>query len=308
LKRKQREQHTKRGGNCNRRFSQETNMSDTTTNRRIRLERRLPSYWRVTFDLPPLNIFGPKNLSQLDEVISKIETDEQVKVVVFDSAVEGFFLTHWDFLAESEGRTSLSPGATGLQPLPDMLARLSRAPVVSIASIRGRATGVGSELALASDMRFASREKAILSQWEVGAGLVPGGGPMARLPRLVGRGRALEVLLGADDIPGDLAERYGYVNRAFPDAELDSFVEALSIRIASFDKQAIAETKRLVNIASLPSDADIVPEWAAFVASVKRPAHQTRFKALMERGFHRPGDVETRLGYYVGQIGEASAP
>jgi enoyl-CoA hydratase/carnithine racemase len=308
LKRKQREQHTKRGGNCSRRFSQETNMSDTTTNRRIRLERRLPSYWRVTFDLPPLNIFGPKNLSQLNEVISKIETDEHVKVVVFDSAVEGFFLTHWDFLAESEGRTSLSPGATGLQPLPDMLARLSRAPVVSIASIRGRATGVGSELALASDMRFASREKAILSQWEVGAGLVPGGGPMARLPRLVGRGRALEVLLGADDIPGDLAERYGYVNRAFPDAELDSFVEALSIRIASFDKQAIAETKRLVNIASLPSDADIVPEWAAFVASVKRPAHQTRFKALMERGFHRPGDVESRLGYYVGQIGEASAP
>jgi enoyl-CoA hydratase/carnithine racemase len=308
LKRKQREQHTKRGGNCNRRFSQETNMSDTTTNRRIRLERRLPSYWRVTFDLPPLNIFGPKNLSQLNEVISKIETDEHVKVVVFDSAVEGFFLTHWDFLAESEGRTSLSPGATGLQPLPDMLARLSRAPVVSIASIRGRATGVGSELALASDMRFASREKAILSQWEVGAGLVPGGGPLARLPRLVGRGRALEVLLGADDIPGDLAERYGYVNRAFPDAELDSFVEALSIRIASFDKQAIAETKRLVNIASLPSDADIVPEWAAFAASVKRPAHQTRFKALMERGFHRPGDVESRLGYYLGQIGEASAP
>jgi len=281
-------------------------MTTVSNVQQIRLEQRLPAYWRVTFDLPPLNIFGPKNLSQLNEVISKVETDEQLKVVVFDSAVEGFFLTHWDFLAKPEDQTSLPPGATGLQPLPDMLARLSRAPVVSIASIRGRATGVGSELALASDMRFASREKAILSQWEVGAGLVPGGGPIARLPRLIGRGRALEVLLGADDIPGDLAERYGYVNRAFPDAELDSFVEALSIRIASFDKQAIAETKRLVNIASLPSDADIVPEWAAFSASVKRPAHQTRFKALMERGFHRPGDVETRLGYYVGQIGAAS--
>ena len=172
-------------------------------------------------------VFGPKNLSQLNEVISKIETDEQLKVVVFDSAVEGFFLTHWDFLAEPDDRTPLPPGATGLQPLPDMLARLSRAPVVSIASIRGRATGVGSELALASDMRFASREKAILSQWEVGAGLVPGGGPMARLPRLIGRGRALEVLLGADDISGDLAELYGYVNRALPDAELDSFVDAI---------------------------------------------------------------------------------
>src|SRR5260221_3287728 len=223
----------------------------TTITRQIRLERRLPSYWRVTFDHPPLNIFGPETIPQLNEIITGLETDQQVKVVVFDSAVEGFFLTHYDFLAKLEDSTSLPPGPTGLQPLPDMLARLSRAPVASIALIRGRATGVGSELALASDMRFASREKAILSQWEVGAGLVPGGGPMARLPRLIGRGRALEVLLGADDIPGDLAELYGYVNRALPDAELDSFVEALAMRIASFDKQAIAKTKRLVDIASL---------------------------------------------------------
>jgi enoyl-CoA hydratase/carnithine racemase len=152
-------------------------------------------------------------------------------------------------------------------------------------------------------MRFASREKAILSQWEVGAGLVPGGGPMARLPRLMGRGRALEVLLGADDISGDLAERYGYVNRSFPDAELDSFVDALARRIASFDKQAIAETKRLVNVASLPSDAEIAPEWEAFMTALARPAAQTRIKQLMERGFHKPGDVETRLGYHVGQLG-----
>ena len=114
---------------------------------------------------------------------------------------------------------------------------------------------------------------------------------MARLPRLIGRGRALEVLLGADDIPGDLAELYGYVNRALPDAELDAFVDALAIRIASFDKQAIAETKRLVNIASLPSDAEIAPEWDAFIASVGRPASQARIKALMERGFHKAGDV-----------------
>jgi enoyl-CoA hydratase/carnithine racemase len=190
-----------------------------------------------------------------------------------------------------------------LQALPDMLARLSRAPVASIASIRGRATGVGSELALASDMRFASREKAILSQWEVGAGLVPGGGPMARLPRLIGRGRALEVLLGADDVSGELAERYGYVNRALPDAELDGFVDTLATRIASFDKQAIAETKRLVNAASLPSDAEIALEWDAFLASVQRPASQNRIKTLVERGFHRAGDVENRLGYHVGQLG-----
>jgi enoyl-CoA hydratase/carnithine racemase len=136
----------------------------------IRFEQRLPSYWRVTFDLPPLNIFGPKDLSPFNEIISKIETDERLKVVVFDSAIEGFFLTHWDFLAKPEDDPGMPPGATGLQPFPDMLARLSRSPVVSIVSIRGRATGCGSELALACDMRFASREKAILSQWEVGAG------------------------------------------------------------------------------------------------------------------------------------------
>ena len=275
----------------------------STTARQIRLERRLPSYWRVTFDHPPLNIFGPETIPQLNETIVALETDEHVKVVVFDSAVEGFFLTHYNFLAPLEDSTSLPPGPTGLQALPDMLVRLSRAPVVSIVSIRGRATGVGSELALASDMRFASSEKAILSQWEVGAGLVPGGGPMARLPRLIGRGRALEVLLGADDVRGELAERYGYVNRSLPDLELDAFVNTLAMRIASFDKQAIADTKRLVDVASLPSDAEISLEWDAFIASLSRPASQLKIKALMERGFHRPGDVEDRLGYYVGQLG-----
>jgi enoyl-CoA hydratase/carnithine racemase len=271
--------------------------------KQIRLVKRSPTYWRVTFDLPPLNIFGPETIPQLNEIVTALETDERLQVVVFDSAVEGFFLTHYDFLAKLEDSTSLPPGPTGLQQLPDMLVRISRAPVVSVAMIRGRATGVGSELALASDMRFASREKAVLSQWEVGAGLVPGGGPMARLPRLMGRGRALEVLLGADDIPGDLAELYGYVNRSLPDAELDGFVDALATRIATFDKDAIRETKRLVNVASLPPDVEIAPEWDAFLASVKRPAAQERISKLMQQGFHKPGDAETRLGHYVGQLG-----
>jgi enoyl-CoA hydratase/carnithine racemase len=275
----------------------------TSTARRFRLECRLPSYWRVTFDHPPLNICGPKTILQLGEVIGELETDEHVKVIVFDSAVDGFFLTHYDFLAPLKESTSFPRGPTGLQALPDLLVRLSRVPVVSITSIRGRATGVGSELSLASDMRFASREKAILSQWEVGAGLVPGGGPIARLPRLIGRGRALEVLLGADDIRDDLAELYGYVNRSLPDAELDGFVDALAMRIASFDKEAIAETKRLADVASLPPDADIAPKWDAFTASLGRSASQSRITALMERGLHKPGDVEDRLGYYVGQLG-----
>src|SRR6266571_2484768 len=274
-----------------------------TSTKQIHLTRRSPQYWRVTLDHPPLNIFGPPTIPQLNEIITAIEIDAELKVVVFDSAVPGFFLTHYDFLAKLEDTTSLPPGPTGLQPLPDMLVRLSRAPVVSIASIRGRATGVGSELALACDMRFASREKAILSHFEVGAGVVPGGGPMARLPRLMGRGRALEVLLGADDIPGDLAERYGYVNRSFPDSELDAFVESLATRIAAFDKQAISETKCFVDVASLPPDFEIAPEWDVCLASIMQPAAQERIRMLMERGFHQPGDVEDRLGYYVGQIG-----
>jgi enoyl-CoA hydratase/carnithine racemase len=282
-------------------------MSDTRKEGKIRLVRHCDAFWRVTFDLPPLNIFGPANIQQLEEVVSSLESDNRVKVVVFDSAIDGFFLTHYDFLAKPEESAKFPVGQTGLQALPDMLARLSRASVVSIASIRGRATGVGSELALASDMRFASREKAVLSQWEVGAALVPGGGPMARLPRLIGRGRALEVLLGADDVNGDLAQLYGYVNRSLPDNQLDAFVDALAERISSFDKQAIAETKRLVDLNSLPQDAEIVPEWEAFIASVGRPAAQERLRALFERGFHAPGDVETRLGYHVGLLGGAVA-
>jgi enoyl-CoA hydratase/carnithine racemase len=273
-----------------------------TSTKQIHLTRRSNQYWRVTLDHPPLNIFGPDTIPQLNEVITALEMDKQVKVVVFDSAVEGFFLTHYDFLARPEDTTGIPPGPTGLGPLPDMLVRLSRAPVVSIASIRGRATGVGSELALACDMRFASREKAILSHFEVGAGVVPGGGPMARLPRLMGRGRALEVLLGADDIPGDLAELYGYVNRSLPDSELDAFVESLATRIASFDKQAISETKRFADVASLPPDYEIAPEWDVCLASIARPAAQMRIRLLLERGFHQPGDVEDRLGYHVGQL------
>jgi enoyl-CoA hydratase/carnithine racemase len=278
-------------------------MSTATATGQIHVRRVSSEYWRVTFDIPPLNIFGPANIPQLEEVVSSLEADERVKVVVFDSAIEGFFLTHYDFLTKPEESAKFPPGRTGLQALPDMLARISRSPVVSIASIRGRATGVGSELALASDMRFASREKALLSQWEVGAGLVPGGGPMARLPRLIGRGRALEVLLAANDINGDLAELYGYVNRSLPDAELDAFVDRLAQRIASFDKDAIAETKQLVNVASLPPDSEIAPEWEAFISSLGRPAAQERIKKLMAQGFHRPGDVETRLGEYVGLLG-----
>jgi enoyl-CoA hydratase/carnithine racemase len=268
----------------------------------IRVNRVSPAYWRVTFDNPPLNLMGPEFVLQLREVVLAIETDERVKVVVFDSAVEGFFLNHSDFLAKLEDLTNIPQGPTGLEAWPDILVRLTRAAVVSIALIRGRATGNGSEIALACDMCFASREKAIFSQWEVGVGLVAGGGPMARLPRAMGRARALEVLLSADDIPGDMAEFLGYVNRSLPDTELDSFVSALATRIASFDKWAISNTKRLVNAASLPPDVEIAAGWEACLASIARPAAQEKIKALLQQGFHKPGDAEDRLGFYVGQL------
>jgi enoyl-CoA hydratase/carnithine racemase len=245
---------------------------------------------------------GPEFVLQFKEIMTELETDEQVKVVVFESAVEGFFLNHSDFLAKLEDLTSIPQGPTGLEAWPDILVRLTHAPFVSIALIRGRATGNGSEIALACDMSFASREKAVLSQWEVGVGLVAGGGPMARLPRLIGRGRALEVLLGSDDIGGELAELYGYVNRSLPDAELDDFVDSLATRIASYDKWAIANTKRLVNAASLPPDVEIAAGWDACMSSIPRPAAQERIKQLFEQGFHKPGDAETRLGYYVGRL------
>src|SRR4051794_30713556 len=267
----------------------------------LRLLRRSPAYWRVTIDNPPINVMGPEMVRQFPEVINEIEADEHIRVVVFDSAVEDYFLNHSDFTAKLEDLTSLPAGPTGLPAWPDFLVRLTRAPVASIALIRGRATGNGSEIALACDMSFASREKAILSQWEVGVGMVAGGGPMARLPQLIGRNRALEVLLSSEDFSAEQAEAYGYVNRALPDADLDAFVDALATRIAGFDRWAIANTKRLVNT-SLPPDVELGAGWDLCIASLGRPAAQEGIKALMARGFHKPGDVENRLGYYLGQI------
>jgi enoyl-CoA hydratase/carnithine racemase len=272
-----------------------------TNAKQIFLTKVSPAYWRVTFDNPPLNLMGPEFLVEFGEIITAIETDEHLRVVVFDSAVDGFFLNHSDFTVKLEELTSLPQGPTGLEAWPDILVRITRAPVVSIAKIQGRATGNGSEITLACDMAFISRERGLLSQWEVGVGMVAGGGPMARLPRLIGRGRALEVLLGSDDICGDLAASYGYVNRSLPDSELDAFIEALATRISAFDKWAISNTKRLVNAASLPQDVEIAAGWDACIASVARPATQERIKELIARGFHKPGNVETRLGYYLGR-------
>jgi enoyl-CoA hydratase/carnithine racemase len=273
-----------------------------TTAKQIRLSKASPAYWRVTFDNPPLNLMGPEFVVEFGKIVTAIESDEQVRVVVFDSAVEGFFLNHSDFTVKLEELTALPQGPTGLEAWPDILVRITHAPVVSISKIRGRATGNGSEILLASDMCFVSREKALLSQWEVGVGMVAGGGPMARLPRLIGRSRAMEVLMSSADISGDLAEAYGYVNRSLPDAELDAFVDALATRISLFDKWAISNTKRLVNAASLPADVEMAAGWDACIASVGRPSTQARIKAFMDLGFHEPGEAENRIGSYLEKL------
>jgi enoyl-CoA hydratase/carnithine racemase len=276
-------------------------MAATSITQQLRVTRHSPRYWSVTFDNPPLNVMGPEMVRQFQTLIDDIEADEGLKVVVFDSAVDGFFLNHSDFKASLDDLVSMPPGRTGLPPWPDFLVRLTRVPVVSIAKIRGRATGNGSEIALSCDMAFASREKAVISQWEVGVGMVAGGGPMARLPQLIGRNRAMEVLLGSDDITGAQAEAYGYVNRALPDAELDDYVEAFASRVARFDKWAIGQTKRLVN-ASLPPDVELGAGWEACIASLGRPAAQEGIATLTSLGFQSLGDIEERLGFHLGQL------
>ncbi|MCA0046309.1 enoyl-CoA hydratase/isomerase family protein [Mesorhizobium sp. B283B1A] len=276
-------------------------MDTKVTTSQIRLTRRTPTYWRVTFENAPLNVMGPQMVQEFTHLIDAIEADEHVRVVVFDSSVDGYFLNHSDFKARIEDMLALPPGPTGLPPWPDFLVRLTRAPVASIALIRGRATGNGSEITLACDMAFASKEKAIISQWEVGVGMVAGGGPMARLPHLIGRNRAMEVLLSSEDIRGEQAEAYGYVNKALPDAELDAYVDALATRISRFDKWAIGQTKRLVNT-SLTPDVELGAGWEACIASLGRPAAQEGIKALTAKGFQAPGDVENRLAFHLGEL------
>ena len=267
--------------------------------RQIEISHPAPGYWRATFCNPPINLIDPDTIVQLGELVTRLESDHDIKVVVFDSADPDFFLAHYDVLVDKARTAAMPKGPTGMHPWLDVLARLSRVPVVTIASIRGRARGAGSEFALACDMRFASTERAILGQFEVGVGAVPGANPMARLAGLIGRGRALEVVLGADDFPGELAERYGYVNRALPDAELDDFVDSFARRLAGFEKYALMRTKSFVDELSLPDDGLFPAALAEFFISTARPETRARMTHLIERGLQTRSDVELNLGAEV---------
>src|SRR5258706_4214289 len=251
----------------------------------VRVIEESPAYWRAIFDTPPLSRMHVAMILELRELLARMDASPHLRVVVFESANREFYLAHFD-LTDIAGSLGLmqSASASGPTVLMDTFVRLTKSPVVSIAKIRGRARGVCSEFVLACDMRFASREKAILAQVEVGSGVHPGGGGTERLPALVGRGRALEIILGSDDFNGETAERYGYVNRAVPDAELDGFVDKLARRIASFDRRSIAAAKNLINQGSLPRADRLLDALNGFKTARTWPQAQQRVQALLKPG------------------------
>lgn len=246
-------------------------MTQTST---ISLERPTPRMCKITFSNPPVNLIVPETVSRLHEVVKELSEDAQVQVVIFTSSVSDYFFNHFN-LAEAS-KFPMLPGADSMPVWVDLVLRLSKAPFISIASIRGRTRGGGNELTLACDLRYASREHALFGQPEVGAGILPGGGGSERLPRLIGRDRALEAILSSDDYDADLAERYGWVTRTIADAELDRFVDSMASRLASFDKPALAAAKAQVNRATLPPDADLRAAYAEYVNSLTWPGFGAR--------------------------------
>jgi enoyl-CoA hydratase/carnithine racemase len=265
---------------------------------RLTITEVTPAYWRVTIDNPPINLYDAKMFAELRLLMDRIEADEELKVIVFESANPDYFVAHYDLEDE---KVPDVPGAAEFTEWPRFVTRLAQSKVISIASIRGRARGHGSELVLACDIRFASREKAILAQVEVGVSVVPGGGATEWLSALTGRSRALEIIAGADDFDADTAERYGWVNRALPDGELDAFVDNFARRIASFDKQPLVLAKELVNArAGIPSEADRWISNQSFITTTTWPKTQERIRTLQARGFQKVGDFELHLGHHVG--------
>jgi len=267
------------------------------------LDNTEPSLWRVTFNNPPINLIDAVMIDELRELFTQVESGQGPTVLLFDSADPDYFLAHYDVTpANSSLVDVLPPGPDGIHPWIDLLVRLSKLPTVTISAIRGRARGAGSEFVLSCDIRFASRERALLGQFEVGFGAIPGGGPATRLPGLVGRGRSFEILFGGEDFDGALAERYGYVNRAIPDIEFEGFVDRFARRVSAFEPQTIRDIKHFINKASLPADEEFPPQMDAFWQAATRPALQVRLGKAFEDGLQQRSDVELRLGEYVGQF------
>src|SRR5271169_774898 len=249
------------------------------------IDRTHPGRWTITFSNPPINMFVPTTIVELGALMTDLEADPSVKVVVFQSANPDFFIAHLDVAKAAE-----RPEVLGLWR--DFVLRLSSTPVVSIAKIRGRTRGIGNEFVLACDMRFASRQSALFGNPEVGVGLVPGGG-------------ALEIVLTADDFDADIAERYGWVNRTLDDNDLDSFVDTLVGRLASFDRETLAAAKAQVNRFGTPTAAELQSSIDLFFPLLALPGAQARRAKVRNIGYGVRSDFELNFGRYLPSFGRA---
>jgi enoyl-CoA hydratase/carnithine racemase len=260
------------------------------------IDRTHPGRWTITFNNPPINMFVPTTIVELGALMTELEADQSVKVVVFQSANLEFFTAHLDVAKAVERPEVLSLWR-------DFVLRLSSTPVVSIAKIRGRTRGIGNEFVLACDMRFASRQNAIFGNPEIGVGLVPGGGALEWLPRLVGRSRALEFVLSADDFDADIAERYGWVNRTLDDNDLDSFVDTLVRRLVSFDREALAAAKAQINRFGMPTATELQSSNDMIFTAIAWPMAQARRAKLRGVGYGVRSDFELNFGRYLPSFG-----
>jgi enoyl-CoA hydratase/carnithine racemase len=259
-------------------------------------DRKYPGLWTITFSNPPINVFLPATIVELGALMTELEADPSVKVVVFQSANPDFFIAHLDVSKAAE-----RPEVLGLWR--DFVLRLSSTPVVSIAKIRGRTRGIGNEFVLACDMRFASRQDALFGNPEVGVGLVPGGGALEWLPRVVGRSRALEIVLSGDDFDADTAELYGWVNRTLDDHDLDSFVDALVRRLASFDHETLAAAKAQVNRFGMPTATELQSSSDMFFPLLALPGAQARRAKVRGMGYGVSSDFELNFGRDLPELG-----
>ncbi|GAA2231520.1 enoyl-CoA hydratase/isomerase family protein [Herbiconiux moechotypicola] len=265
----------------------------------LHYERLTPQTARVTFANAPVNLVVGALAEQLTRVLDELAADEQLQVLEFDSAVPDFFLNHFDLAHLADFPPA--DAQTGREVWTDIAIRLAAAPYITVARIRGRTRGGGNELALALDLRYASIEKAFFGQPEVGTAVVPGGGGTERLPRLIGRDRALEAVLTSQDYDAVTAERWGWVTRALPDAELDGFVDGVVARLAAFDRTALATAKAMVNRASLPPESDLVAAYGEFVHTTTLPGYRERAAGAPAPTGEQALQLEYHLGEFLGQ-------
>jgi enoyl-CoA hydratase/carnithine racemase len=257
----------------------------------------------ATLDAGPLNLLGVDMVRDLVSLVDALYADAgDVRVVVLDSASPEYFSAHVDLTAIPQYTAEAAKaGGPGDASLGMFLFKLARVPVITIAKVRGRARGGGNELVLACDMVFASRETAVFGQFEAGTGALPGAGGVQHLTRRLGRTRAIEAITGAEDFDAELAERYGWINRALPDAELDGFVERLATRIAGFPAEGVKAAKRAINDLTLPGPANVRSDSATFLSLVATPESRERLDYLTGRGLQSPGETERNLGAAVAE-------